>query len=259
MHILKTIGLTLLGLLLLLAVAVFLFVWLHPAFGGRATGESLEKISQSPNRNGTIFENLIPTRMQTRSKDSQSMWTAISSMLFPAADKTPSEPLPSRAFDAKTFQNGDIVRFGHSTVLFQTDDQVILADPVFHDASPIPGTVKPFEVEHEVTIDDLPDHIDTIIISHDHYDHLDHRTIQKLNQKADHFLVGLGVGAHLLRRGVPASKIHEFDRYEETTIGDVRFVFTPTRHFSGRGLTDRFKTLRGSRVVQAPGLKLFFS
>lgn len=257
--ILKKMFISLLLLIVVLVIIAALYVNLHPTFGGKATGASLEKIQHSANWNGEKFKNTIPTIVGARQGGGDGMFAVLKDMLFPSDDKTPTDKLPSQTFDKQHFNNGDMAWFGHSTVLFKTDDQVILADPVFHNASPLPGTIKPFAMQETTEIADLPDRIDVIIISHDHYDHLDWQAIKVLNAKTDRFLVGLGVKAHLLRWGVPAEKIQEFDWYEETTINAVRFVFTPTRHFSGRGLTDGNKTLWGSWVVQGTDLKLFFS
>lgn len=246
-------------LVAVVAVLVTAFVYIHPAFGGKASGKSLEIIQSSKNWNGNIFVNLIPTKISTRTKNSPDITTMLKEMLFPPDDKNPSEKLPSKKFDKNNFHNGDMAWFGHSTVLFKTDDKIILADPVFHNASPVPGTVKSFAVVEQTKIADLPDSIDVVIISHDHYDHLDYRAIQELDKKVERFFVGLGVKAHLLRWGVADEKIQEFDWYNETNLANIHFVFTPTRHFSGRGLTDRSKTLWGSWVVQGSDLKIFFS
>lgn len=249
---------TILLLLLILIVGVALFIKLHPTFGATATGESLERIKRSPNWSDNAFKNLTPTTVGAK-EGGDGMFKVLTDMLFSSKNKTPKEKLPSKVFDAQHLNNGDMVWLGHSTVLFKTDKQVILTDPVFHNASPLPGTVKPFALKKTTRIPDLPKQIDVVIISHDHYDHLDWRAIKELDSKTSHFLVGLGVKAHLLRWGVATQKIQEFDWYEEVTINKVRFVFTPTRHFSGRGLSDRGKTLWGSWVVQGSDLRLFFS
>lgn len=161
-------------------------------------------------------------------------------------------------FDKAAFKNGDFVWFGHSTVLMKTDSVTVLADPVFYNASPVPMTVKPFPMQTVHTIDDLPE-IDVVIISHDHYDHLDYKAIQELDEKVSRFLVPLGVKAHLLHWGVNAEKITEMDWYENTQYQSVEFVFTPSRHFSGRGITNRSSTLWGSWVVNSSSANIFFS
>lgn len=259
MKLLKKLLMTFFIILSLFVILVVLFINFHPTFWWKATGKSLEKIQNSKNYNGNIFVNLVPTSLSTRTEESKGFFAVFKSLLFPAKDKNPTQKLPSKKFDKNNFKNWDLVWFGHSTVLFKTENKIILADPVFHNASPIPWTVKPFEVEEKTEIKNLPDKIDAVIISHDHYDHLDYKAIQKLDEKVDNFFVGLGVKAHLLRWGISADKIQEFDWYESTEVWNIDFVFTPTRHFSGRWLTDRFKTLWGSWVVKSPDLSVFFS
>ena len=98
--------------------------------------------------------------------------------------------------------------------------------------------------------------IDAVVFSHDHYDHLDYPSVQQLNPHVGHFYVPLGVGAHLERWGVDPAKITELDWWESASAGGITFTATPARHFSGRGLTDRNKTLWASWVVQGvpPGV-----
>ncbi|MEX0273064.1 MAG: MBL fold metallo-hydrolase, partial [Flavobacteriaceae bacterium] len=127
----------------------------------------------------------------------------------------------------------------------------------FNRASPVPLFGKSFELEHKTEIEDLP-RIDAIVISHDHYDHLDHPAIKALSEKTDQFFVPLGIKAHLLRWGVASEKITEMDWYESETFGDITFTLTPTRHFSGRGFSDRFRTLWGAWVISSKDLNVYF-
>ncbi|MCL4135029.1 UNVERIFIED_CONTAM: hypothetical protein GTU68_005475 [Idotea baltica] len=182
----------------------------------------------------------------------------LTSYIYPAKDKNPNAPLPSIAFDKTNFDNGDFVWFGHSTLLFRSEQTNILVDPVFNRASPIPIGGKPFKLQIEQNIDALPS-IDVVLISHDHYDHLDHLAIGELASSTKLFLVPLGIQAHLLRWGVPKEKILEFDWFEAHSVGGITFTFTPSRHFSGRGITNRFSTLWGSWVVKSNSLSVFLS
>lgn len=246
-------------MLVVLLIAAAAFVMLHPTFGGKPDAQSQQKMQQSPNYDGTVFQNLEPTtaglkEVEIEDKEAGGMLD----MLFPPEGKRPSEPLPTVKLDKTLLKNGDFVWFGHSSALFLTDNKVIMVDPVYHNASPIPYTVRPYKMTHRPTIEALP-HIDAVLISHDHYDHLDHKAIKKLNAKVTHFYVPLGVKAHLQRWGVADSKITEMDWYEQNKIGDIDIIFTPSRHFSGRGINDRSKTLWGSWVVKSSQLSLFFS
>ncbi|MBX2836211.1 MAG: MBL fold metallo-hydrolase, partial [Gammaproteobacteria bacterium] len=109
-----------------------------------------------------------------------------------------------------------------------------------------------------ISIEELPA-IDVVLISHDHYDHLDYRAVKELSDTVDTFLVPLGVKAHLQRWGVDSDKIVEHDWYQTTEYSGVSFTQTPSRHFSGRGITNRFSTLWGSWVVKSDSMSVFFS
>lgn len=249
--------------LLVLFAIIFLFVWLHPTFGGKPDAQSQEKIQQSQNHDGNTFQNLEPTISGLKKievEDEQA--GGLLSFVFPPKGKHPSEPLPTLKFDKANLKNGDLVWFGHSTALFMTANKVIMVDPVYYNGSPVPFTVMPYDMTHRPTIDELPN-IDAVLISHDHYDHLDYRAVQELDNKVTHFYVPLGVKAHLQRWGVADKKITEMDWYEQAQLasdkGHIDLVFTPSCHFSGRGLTNRSKTLWGSWVVKSSDLSLFFS
>ena len=254
---------TLLGfvaLIVLLVLGVVLFVNFAPAFGDSPSGESLTRIQASPNYDGEKFVNQVETRVDTRDpQSSQSLFASLLRFFSPAPGKTPTVPLPSVRFQPAALTEGSFVWMGHSTVLMRTGGLTILADPVFHGASPLPGTVKPFGMVAQPALGDLPDHIDVVLISHDHYDHLDHQAIQKLAPRVDRFLVPLGLKAHLLRWDVPEAKIQEHDWYDSLRVQEVDFITTPARHFSGRGLSNRYSTLWASWVIRSDSLRIFFN
>ncbi|MGJ4748786.1 MBL fold metallo-hydrolase, partial [Leptospira sp. SA-E8] len=112
--------------------------------------------------------------------------------------------------------------------------------------------------EAPITIDDLPP-IEGVLLSHDHYDHLDHESILALADKAQHFIAPLGVGDRLIDWGVDPAKVRQLDWWAETEVDGLRFVSTPARHFSGRGLNDANSTLWSSWVVIDGAQRLFFS
>ena len=180
----------------------------------------------------------------------------------------PDQPIPVRFIEASELGeelSGDrskdttIYRLGHSSILMALNGQIWMTDPVFSErASPVQWAgPKRF---HPTPIDmaSLP-HIKGIIISHDHYDHLDKNTIQQIHTQVDGFYVPLGVGQHLLDWGVPEDKVHEFDWWQDKQIGEITLVSTPANHFSGRSLTDRDTTLWSSWVIQTPQHNLYFS
>ena len=117
---------------------------------------------------------------------------------------------------------------------------------------------KHFDYSHRTGLDELPD-IDAVILSHDHYDHLDYETMLILKEKVDHFYMPLGVGAHFEKWGFDKDQIHELDWWDSIAFNDhLNFTLTPTRHFSGRGFSDRNKTLWGSWVIRGEENKIFF-
>lgn len=243
------------GIVLFLCVAGCAYLYLAPTFGASATGDSRVRILASPNFNGKQFVNPVPTEIDTRGPDDK---LEIGSYLWPPAGKNPQSPLPSVKFNRSEFSDGKFVWLGHSTVMFNASDKIVLIDPVFHRASPLPVFGKPFEMTVTNSIDDLPS-IDVVLISHDHYDHLDHLAIAKLNASTARFLVPLGLAAHLHRWGVPMEKITELDWYQTEMAGGVEYTLTPSRHFSGRGFTNRKSTLWGSWAIKTSALNIWFS
>jgi L-ascorbate metabolism protein UlaG (beta-lactamase superfamily) len=149
--------------------------------------------------------------------------------------------------------------FGHTTVLLNVEGTIILTDPVFSkNASPVPFSNKSFDYIVDDYLDHLPD-LDIILISHDHYDHLDLKTIKSLNLKTKRFYVPLGVEAHLIRWGVDPNKIYVADWgdsfFDES---EINLTATSARHFSGRGIINRNRTLWCSWVIQSGNHKIFF-
>ncbi|AMG11150.2 MBL fold metallo-hydrolase [Vibrio vulnificus] len=156
-------------------------------------------------------------------------------------------------------QQDVLYRLGHSSVLMKLDGQLVMTDPVFSKrASPVqffgPARFHPTPIE----LDGLPN-IDVVLISHDHYDHLDKNTVKTLASKVGVFLVPLKVGVILQEWGVDKHKIVEFNWWESHVVNGIEYVFTPTQHFSGRGLTDSNSTLWGSWVIRGREKNLFFS
>ena len=147
---------------------------------------------------------------------------------------------------------------GHASVYVEIDDIRILIDPIFSEyASPFNFGPKRFHPP-PITLQDLPK-IDAVLISHDHYDHLDMNTIIQLAAQGTHFFVPLGIGAHLIKWNVPENQIQELEWWQDQMVGEVKIICTPTRHYSGRGLTDNKATLWSSWSVIGPQHRFYYS
>ncbi len=259
--ILKAIKIILLFIVSLILLAT-LYINFHPIFGGDPNLEMINKIKNSPNFDGEHFKNLIPTNKVSIGKGTQKRkidrWALFKNFIFPPKGKNPQKPLITQKLALEKLKNGEFVWFGHSTVLFRTNNMNIMTDPVFNNAAPIPFAISPFEMTNRPQIKDLPN-LDIVLISHDHYDHLDYYAIKEIQNKVKHFYVPLGVKAHFLSWGISETKVSEYDWYQEELIDKIKLVFTPSRHFSGRGIFNHNKTLWGSWVILAPKLKVYFS
>lgn len=255
--VLRILSWTLLGLLLP-AVIGLVYLFFAPTFGGTPDAASRARIERSPHFNGSVFVNSPPMQWTGDHRKKPSILKWLASVLNPPAGKQPGEPLPTVAIDARAIVDGSVTWLGHATVLVRIGGRTLLFDPVFHRASPVFFAGRAFAMTHSPQIAALPP-IDAVLISHDHYDHLDHRAIRKLDATTRHFYVPLGVKAHLQRWGIADGKITELDWHESVHLGDVHLTFTPARHYGGRRLGNRNSTLWGSWVVQAPELRLFFS
>ena len=153
-----------------------------------------------------------------------------------------------------------MVWFGHSSFLLQMEGKNILLDPMFGQVAAPHDLLgeKRFNEEMPLAMEKLPQ-IDAVIFSHDHYDHLDYPTIQKIKHKVKHYYVPLGLGAHLEAWGVEKNKITEMDWWEETQFESLTLACTPAQHFSGRKLNNNQSTLWSSWVIKSSSTDLFFS
>ncbi len=235
---------------IIFAVTVVYFLFMAPRSGAAPDGTRLSQIEESPNYQDGKFQNTIPTVLQGHGP--AVMLGAGYDWLFGGAERAPRNVLPV-GFGADSLLVNDnsivVTWFGHSTVLLEFEGRTILFDPMFSEsAAPVPFLAKRFPVEREFEISSLPP-LDAVVISHDHYDHLDLESVRILDAKTKRFFVPLGVGAHLESWGVDFQKIIELDWWESVGFAGLTFSATPARHFSGRSLPASNNTLWASWVV----------
>lgn len=230
-------------------------------FGGKPTPELEEEYAKSPQWQNGHFENLEETKMNFN------IWSLPKMIYKQFIDKKgrdPKKPLPVAAFDKEAFLADDVsfkyIWYGHSAVLIRLNGQTILIDPMMGpNAAPIsPLPVKRYSENTLDFIDDWPE-IDLVLQTHDHYDHLDFASMEKLIPKVKQYYVAVGCKRHLESWGADASKIQEFDWWDFTQFNDISITFTPTRHFSGRGLKDRAKSLWGGWAMRTQKENIYFS
>lgn len=232
-------------------------------FGKPASGLRLERMRASRLWSETGFRNIHPQLPGLRNPDVPH--PTATQVLFSRGRRAPESPLPTdsplSAWRRSASSGLRATWLGHSTVLVEIDGYRILTDPVWgHRASPFrmigPRRFQPVPVR----LSELPD-LDLVVISHDHYDHLDYATIVRLARREVRFLTSLGVGAHLEAWGVPSERIIELDWWESFELpgGELAVHATPSQHFSGRSLGRRNSTLWSSFVIQTAGHRVFFS
>lgn len=241
-------------LIVILISAVMIVPKVAPQFGGSVKGEYLMRIEKSPNYHDDRFYNLVKTSMNG---ENGSMLNAFWKFMKGGENREPKDTITTYPFDKESFTGNDegfsFTWFGHSTVIIRIQGQTLLIDPVFSNhASPFSFFgPQGFPYTNNYSLKDLP-HIDAVLISHDHYDHLDYETFLELKNKVNKFYVPLGVSAHLMKWGIPENNITELDWWDETQFNDsLMFACVPMRHFSGRGIGDRYKTLWGGWVIKS--------
>jgi len=174
-------------------------------------------------------------------------------------DAIPVRPLDRAALAALDAGANHIVRLGHSSHLLKLKGKWWLIDPVFGPrASPVSWAGPKRFHAPPVALEDVPP-IEGLILSHDHYDHLDVPTIEALRDRVQRYFVPLGVGQRLRDWGIPADRIEEFDWWQERKWGDVVLTAAPAQHFSGRTLWDRNRTLWASWMIRSGEEKIFYS
>ncbi len=233
------------------------------SLGKKPAGARLERIKASPLWGGERFANVHPTLAGLR--DPKASMPTLHDFLCGGQRRTPRGPLPSmNPIDTWTKSPESGLRatwLGHSTVLIEIDGLRVLTDPVWGPRASPSRLVGPLRFQPvPVPLRAMPP-VDLVIVSHDHYDHLDYPTIRELAKSDVPFVTSLGVGAHLEAWGVEPERIVELDWWESHALPNAGLTITaaPSQHFSGRGLKDRNLTLWSSFIIRSERHAVFFS
>jgi len=224
------------------------------------TTETESAYAASPQyRDGKFRNAVVATSQASLGKSLALAWKVL---FDKPAHTTPAHAIPVQTLSREQLQvapDRTLFRLGHSTVLLKLDGAFWLTDPVFSErASPFKWLGPRRFHAPPISLADLPP-IKGVILSHDHYDHLDRAAIDALASKVEHFITPLGVGDTLISWGVDPAKVRQLDWWQSTHIEGLQLVATPAQHFSGRSLSDGNQTLWASWVILAPDLRLFFS
>ena len=241
-----------------LAVVGLGLAWhVGPALGAAPEGERLARAERSPHYRDGRFRNALPTL-----EDGASLATAWEFLTGGSDVREPRSPIEAVARTAGDFAGPvpplRVTWLGHSTLFLEVDGARVLVDPVWgkHAApSPLLGVGRFYPPP--LALEDVPD-LDAVVVSHDHYDHLDVPTVRALAGRVPRWVVPLGVGAHLEAWGVAPERITELDWWDGLEVGGVRVVSTPARHFSGRGLA-RDRTLWSGWAIVGPEHRVWYS
>jgi L-ascorbate metabolism protein UlaG (beta-lactamase superfamily) len=253
------------ALLLGIAVAALLVASYYEsdrlrAFGARADASTRKRLQASPQYQRDHFENRERTSVMVRSQ-----WGALQHWLFGPEQRAPSCPLPLAAavrahLDRPSRSGLRVTWLGHSTTLIEIDGATILTDPQWSErASPLPFIGPRRFHPPPLALADLP-HLDAVVISHEHYDHLDMHSVRALARRGVMFHVPLGMRAHLILWGVAAAQITEHDWWQGALLpGGVQVISTPARHFNGRGWPGHLGAEWTSWSLIGPLHRVFFS
>lgn len=250
-------------LAVLLAIALLVLLdsteWLA-SLGGRVTGARLERARRSPQFVDGRFRNT-----ETRGADGDdSLIEMLRRQFFGDEQRHPTAPIPVVRRSASDYATPPAsglraTWIGWSSVLVDIDGQVVLTDPIWSERCSPSTLIGPKRLhDPPIALNELP-RVDAVVISHDHYDHLDMDTVRTLAAKGAQFVVPLGIGAHLERWKVPAAQIHELDWRQSARIGGLTLTATPARHYSGRNPRHANETLWASWVIAGPRHRVFFS
>lgn len=241
-----------------LAIGIILFITIHPTFGGSPSKQERERYLHFDHYKNGEFVNPNPTDMKM---GVSTILSLMKDSLTGKKDRRPTAPIPI-SFDWEKILSVEdsLTWFGHSTMLLTLDKKKILIDPMF---GPSPSPVsfvgsKRYSEDLLYVIEKLPQ-IDIVLITHDHYDHLDYPSIIRLKDKVGHFFVPLGVAAHLIKWGIKKERITECNWWDEVKWEGLTIASVPSQHFSGRGLFNRNSTLWNGWVILGENQRIYTS
>jgi len=234
-------------------------VFLHRVLGFAAARRGRTLSGESPQHNGERFSNVAPRPVEGFDKTLGIAWNML---LNKPRNTVPTGALP---IDSLTREQLDaapdrsLYRLGHSTLLLKLRGEFWLTDPVFAErASPFRRVGPKRFHAPPIALEDLPP-LRGVILSHDHYDHLDRDTVLALAATTGVFVTTLGVGDRLIEWGIDAKKVRQLDWWQSVDVAGLTLTATPAQHFSGRSLFDGNSTLWASWVIVADDLRVFFS
>ncbi len=247
-------ALSLVGGVLVLGLVVLVQGW--DAIGYAPSGARLEAMRASPQWSEGVFENPQP------------LWNDPWGMLVEAVTaedhRVPDQPLPVEEVEGGRFETPPatglrVTWLGHSTLLIEIDGHVLLTDPMWGErTAPVEWLGPQRWYAPPLPLSELPP-LDAVLLSHDHYDHLDYPTIVALCDHDTRFFAPLGVGAHLEGWGVPAERIEDVDWWDEHAVGGLTITTSPARHASGREILDQNRTLWAGYAIRSANHNIFFS
>ncbi|RZL90734.1 MAG: MBL fold metallo-hydrolase [Variovorax sp.] len=246
-------------LLLIAVLSLAACTYVHPPLGELPRHERLAVVQASPQYRDGSFHNEVPS--PPRPGGLSFVWRVLQGQFAEKDRPTPPAPLPAVKTDLAALprEKDIVVWLGHSSYFVQLGGKRLLIDPVFSDyAAPLPWMVKAFDGTSIYRVDEVPD-IDAVLITHDHYDHLDYASMKGLLTKTKVVIAGLGNGAHLEHWGYPREKIREVDWHQTVDVdASLKVHMLPAQHYSGRFM-DRNQALWASYVVETPQRRLYFS
>lgn len=243
-----------------IALAIFAgLIWMRlwPPFGGRIEGARLERVRRSPQWRDGQFRNRILTRTMLPG----TLGKTLRMQFFGDEIRTPPIPIPVQLPEYRSYAGEGLraIWIGHATTVIDIDGHRVLTDPIWSERCSPLQWIGPKRFHPPPFPLDAVGRVDAVVISHDHYDHLDMATVQTLAARGVTFFVPLGIGAHLERWGVPAAQLRELDWNERARVGGLEIIALPSRHYSGRRAVDADETLWATWAILGSTHRVFFS